>query len=522
MKLLIVDDEICTRKGMLQIINWEALGIHTVVSAENGEAGLSMARRIRPDIVITDIRMPKTDGISMAEMICEIVPHCRIIFISAYSDKMYYMGAIKLKAVRYLEKPIDVADLEQAVRQAVIERREFKKVESSNEITMGTQLRKVAAAMMRPETGSETETNLIKIDAGWSSILKAYSYITTAIVKLCLTVEGDEEAAWQEIIIQLGAVSGSMKIKYICTPWGRDKMVIYLFTAGLPRYAVLSYFCGKISESIQANYKFNISVGKTVMGISRAHESYFSASQVMRKAFFCPYGHVLLYDANMAEQPKVENLRELKKIISKELYTMNAEGALQSSDKLFELLKNNTDINIGKIKEVYYELLAEVFRLADEAPVNISSTIEPNEANWVLLTEAYNLIELHQFFVMHIERLFEKIENRKSEKTQISIIKDFIGKNYLDESLSVNDISIHLHISVSHICTIFKRETGFTINQYLTDFRIERAKRYLKDTRLCVSEISTKVGYRDNSYFGRLFRKMEGVTPLEYREGMNV
>ncbi|MCL1857241.1 MAG: response regulator, partial [Kiritimatiellaeota bacterium] len=109
--VLIVDDERMTREGLAESLDWRAAGVDRVFCAENGEAGLIMAKRILPDIVLTDIRMPRMDGITMAGRIRDILPECRIIFLSAYSEIDYYKAAIDLKAIRYLDKPIDAARL---------------------------------------------------------------------------------------------------------------------------------------------------------------------------------------------------------------------------------------------------------------------------------------------------------------------------------------------------------------------------------------------------------------------------
>jgi two-component system response regulator YesN len=84
--------------------------------------------------------------------------------------------------------------------------------------------------------------------------------------------------------------------------------------------------------------------------------------------------------------------------------------------------------------------------------------------------------------------------------------------------LSIKDISDHVFLSSSYVCTVFKNETGKTLNQYLTEFRIERAKKLLMDSRYKITDISTKVGYNDGNYFGKSFKKIVGLSPSEFRE----
>ena len=120
-KAAIVDDESATRDGLLKYVPWRELGVHEVCAAEDAESMLALCRRMHPDIVISDIRMPGMDGIELCKRLREMLPLCRIIFLSGYADKEYLMAAIELSAVSYIEKPVDIARLSQAITRAVSE-----------------------------------------------------------------------------------------------------------------------------------------------------------------------------------------------------------------------------------------------------------------------------------------------------------------------------------------------------------------------------------------------------------------
>ncbi len=107
MKLLIVDDEELTRTGVISSIDWQSIGIREVLQADDGINGIEVARVHRPDIVLCDVRMPRLDGIAMLEQLEEILPDIVPVFMSGYSDKEYLKAAIKLKAVNYIEKPLN-------------------------------------------------------------------------------------------------------------------------------------------------------------------------------------------------------------------------------------------------------------------------------------------------------------------------------------------------------------------------------------------------------------------------------
>lgn len=132
MKLLLVEDEELTREGVKRVIPWERLGITELKTAEDGEEGLRTALEFAPDLVLTDIRMPHMDGITMAFAIRKHLAHCRFIFMSGYSDKEYLLSAIQLSALNYLEKPIEPEEVERTIERAVAliqEDRERRRIE---------------------------------------------------------------------------------------------------------------------------------------------------------------------------------------------------------------------------------------------------------------------------------------------------------------------------------------------------------------------------------------------------------
>ena len=113
---------------------------------------------------------------------------------------------------------------------------------------------------------------------------------------------------------------------------------------------------------------------------------------------------------------------------------------------------------------------------------------------------------------------FRDLKNSSPENAVIYMIREFIGANYQNPSLPVKSISEHANMSASYTCTFFKNETGLTLNQYITEFRMKKATQLLADPRSRISDISSQVGYNDGNYFSKSFRKYTGVSPSEYRE----
>ena len=124
MKLLIADDELLTREGLASSIDWESLGIHQIFQADDGLRALHIAKLQEPDIILSDIRMPRMNGIELVEKLTELLPDTSIIFMSGYSDKEYLKAAIKLKAIDYVEKPLNPEEVQKTVAEAIRRRQQ--------------------------------------------------------------------------------------------------------------------------------------------------------------------------------------------------------------------------------------------------------------------------------------------------------------------------------------------------------------------------------------------------------------
>jgi len=200
MNLLIVEDERMTREGLVESLDWAQIGVSKVFSAENGEVGLFMAKRILPEIVLTDIRMPRMDGITMASRIREILPECRIIFLSAYSEIDYYKAAIDLKAIRYLDKPVEPEQLRAVITEAVADCVLLHRYKSTHEFHHMLERQKLADALCTDESIEliESEYKRLKLRA----VFKNKDYCTAVIINF----RPDFDAEMQEDIPVLASM----------------------------------------------------------------------------------------------------------------------------------------------------------------------------------------------------------------------------------------------------------------------------------------------------------------------------
>lgn len=514
MKLLIVDDEELTRIGVISSIDWPSIGIDEVLQADDGMNGLEMARRHKPDIILCDVRMPRLDGIQMLEQLEAILPDVVPVFMSGYSDKEYLKAAIKLKAVSYIEKPLDPLEIQDAVieaRDLCLEKKRTRHNQSIHSMESATRL---ALLLTQPYAHARENIDLL-VEELSLSISPSTSF--TAIV---LKTETEEELPINEagaIYMSVREFLKTFHMDCIFVEKRVQYMVYFLFGPSpgpAARKSIKEFFCKLYSRYS----RFCIASGDTLTGISKAYQSYTSAVILLQNSFFFPAGTFL---SPLHEEISEELRPELPAHPENEFLTLltgkDQAGTTVFLDKLFGFFCRNQDILPNQAKDLYYKL----FRALEEAARQLKLTISDKQENLMdALEKIFSFGELHQKLVRQTETFFQAADNTVEENSTIFMIKDYISQKYMNETLSVKDISDHVFLSTSYVCTFFKNETGQTLNQYLTEYRMEKAKQLLLDPRYKIADISSRVGYSDGNYFGKSFKKHTGFSPSEYREKM--
>lgn len=517
MKLLIVDDEELTRAGLIQTIDWNSLGIDELLEAENGEIGLAKALEEKPDIVLCDVRMPKMNGIDMLTKLEESNPNIVAIFMSGYSDKEYLMAAIKLKAINYIEKPIEPQELIQTIQRA-IEQCNRLKLQAGINVTHENQLASsLAYYFTMPYTANHEEINKLLTSFSAHYGKNKFKYVTSFIVKLKNVPENPESIP--QIFDALHGYLLGMHLHVIYTEKRVYHIVFHIYGELEPGKSTIRMISDKISQLVCGLGEFYISVGKIVCGEKEVYNSYQDAVIKMQNCFFYEIGTIITDD--VLAQSKTVNVNEVKSLIEKSneaIVEQDEPRIARLHNELFSLLNGCGGILPNQIKSLYYELFQAISReratkqmVTDIALLDTDNIID-------IVDNCFSIGQLNQLLVQRTKAYFADVRANSSENPTIRMIREYINMNYGDPSLSVKSISEYANLSVSYACTYFKSETGITLNQYITDYRIKKAKQLLVDPRIKVNEVSAAVGYNDGNYFAKIFRKATGLSPSEYRE----
>lgn len=522
-KVLIVDDEPAAVDAMIQVIDWEEMGLSVCARAFNGKEGLENFRLHQPEIVLTDVKMPVMDGIEMSRQIKMESPDTVIILISGYNEFEYVQSALQFGAVEYMLKPTDPDKLHQVLKKASeqIKRKKMRNQEFERMKQMAAEMKPVG----RNQFFNDLITYKMKEDEIWEGIAyydicleKKPYYLMKFLADRIQTETG--EYGNLEIIRQyqyfmilnqfrsLGRIEIFLNhgIWYALLQDIEDVEMLeeileqlsteYLETMGTILHSALSAQHMLLEELGQAKEECEVSA------------QYLLANPEEKYALYDGIVAIPFHDLQL-DQGSLENLN-LK------LHLMLKEEAITALDELFQELERKKAV-YALYQSICIQILLELYRIASQLNnAGLKGQIMQK------LTEV-NLSD-------SCELLYEKMKNMidlslsefrsESDKSTSRAIQDAIeyAKAHLNEKISLQDVANYVNLSKNYFCNLFKKEKKETFINYLTKLRMNQAKYYLKNTDFKVFEIAELVGYEDYIYFAQMFKKTTGISAGEYRE----
>lgn len=504
MKLLIVDDEKLPRSGLISSLDWDNLGIDEVLEASNGSEGIRLALKERPDIILTDMRMPRMDGVSMAKRVRENLPDTAIIFMSGYSDKEYLKAAIDLKAVSYVEKPLDTAEVSEAIKKA-----------SDELIAKGLVKRGISASI------KENEYHLAELftrppasgfpgDTPLPETMNADDLFTCIILKFSGSPADPDDG-----VFPFTERKGLNEIHIVKE---RDCLCVFIYGAKTERSSVQK-LCGELKDNCPYPGLVCIALGDTFHGIRHAYDSYASAVVLLQEAFFHDPVSLLENTGEMTATPPI--IKDMTVPYSEALESGDISQTEKVLSEILDQFSPPCRLLSSQVKDIYYQLFLALQKAVRHAQMS-EMILKEDQSIWDTVDKAGSLSQLHGELNKLTDEYITGLSGRGTESDMIFAIKEFIRKNYRNEALSIKSVSDHVNRSAPYVCTLFKTETGLTLNQYITGYRIEKAQELLSDPRYKITDVASRVGYNDVNYFGKIFKKVTNFSPSEFRSNLSV
>lgn len=542
LKIFLAEDEVVVRETIKRMIPWEELGFELVGEAADGEMALPLLIRQQPDLLITDIKMPFMDGLTLARLAKKKIPGLKVVILSGYDDFNYAKQAIGIGVEDYLLKPI--------TKNALIERLSEIRSRYEHEKTQKEYYEKFQREMQAYEKNSSRDFFEALVD-GSMDMMEVYKraeklgldIVAEAYNVLIFTMNCDEDFSGQRDEYS----SWEAESLELLENFFAGHSSAMLFRSNIFSYGVLlkgqretieenTRACvdeiRKILSRQDGRREWFLAVGQSVERLSQIQKSYHTASRAFSQRYL--YDENILYYDEMETmehpggQAETEDNAYLQKV------DVNALNPAILQKFLSNGLQEETE---NFVKDYFYAIGQEpmeslVFRNYVILNVRFSvisfikglgcdtNEMESADTEEVLAESGKNMESAIAYAKKMISQAIE-IRDQNSGNKNRSILRtavDFIDSHYMEEDISLNTVANVANVSSNHFSALFSQNMGQTFIEYLTTLRMNKAKELLRCTGMRSSEIAGEIGYKDAHYFSYLFKKTQGMTPSDYRK----
>lgn len=527
MKLLIADDEPIVRNGIAGSIPWESKGFTEVYTAEDGLIAYQKTREYNIDVLLADIRMPGMDGLELIQKVKELDDSIKVIILTAYDDFDYARKAVSLGAVDYLLKPVDPDLLIETVLKAKAAREKERSEREENQ-----RVREVLADSM-PELRERFFNSLLKGEWGLHMLKKA-EYLNIHIddvYSFCLAVmlEETDDLSEEDKQIEMFKLRRAME-DYICRlnlngfvteQQGNIQMLILNGYKDKNQTQKLWEQIGENLHEFIAAEGFNVTlgVGNIADNLRRIHTSAEQAINAVGYRFYLGKGSVIyLKDVEPSGNSIYQDIYEITQSLLPYIKRGESDEVNEQIDTIFRSMAQSM-VPISVARRWIFEIVMTLSRAMYEINENPDMLFKDSDP-WHEVNSLKTLEELKKWLDDLIITSMEYIDIRKNSRNMdiVNEIYKIVEQRFKEQDLNLNAIADILHYTPNYLSFVFKQITGENFTDFLTRYRIEKAKKLLTDKRTKVYNVSTEVGYADPKYFSKIFKKITGYTPAEFRE----
>ena len=488
-KMIIVDDEPSTRQGIAGLADWWGMGIDVCGQAENGIEALALLRETHPDVIICDVRMPKMDGITMVSQALTLLPRLRVIFISGYADKQYLQSAIRFGAVDYIDKPFEPFELVEAVERALRQLGDDAPAYEDNDLALRL------LTHPHPESFS-----------GDPAVMRLLAGCFVAHIRYVPTRSTEQLTGASLPMLmrtQYGILHQVLK-RYLASDCLLSPLQdgFLLIAQGEPAERL------PVLHALLAEVEFAST--QLFLGVSNPHrhaaslkEAFQEAEEASRYAFFLGFGKIMCF-AHAPTQPFVPDAT-MEGRIHGALQKGEIDTAIAWLRDYIAGMQGSNAASIPLIRNVLGGFSASILSQDGEKAALIHA-IQTAQT----LPDIQELLTLRMLSLTHAARALNPTAHIVA-----------VASQYIDSSLlqiqSIQDVASHCHVSLSHLCYIFKKSTGVTLGEYMTQRKLARAEELLRTTDMKIGQISEMLGFQSADYFSKLFHRRFRQSPRDYR-----
>lgn len=526
-KLLIVDDERIVIDAVKFIVKKEIPNIVVERTASTGREAIQAASEVKPDIVLMDIRMPGINGIEAIKEIKKIYSDVQFIIMSAYEQFEFAKQSVELGVIDYLMKPVNkakiISTLTKITRKLDLEKQreeiQLDNIEKYKKALTVLEQGFIYSILFNKEYGTDLqkykEILNLTTDTGYILILKMTD--TKSEKRISTGLKSHKIYSDFKNILKY-------KTKCVVGPILVDSIIVYIQDNGGDEYMrrlesirLAEEIITKISQK-EPEIKLQISIGSLRNDFELIY-SYEEAVKAMRSIDDGTVIHISDVSGNLMNYDgdfRVEEGALINSIESGD--TANINSILHKLFNKCEKTIYNSDCEFRShgFRSRLIEIMVMAHRIADETGVQKDAYLNYDDYLGLMIEmDDYEVFKT--WFIQKIMYIANKIKQYRETTTSEIIIKaNNIIHNEYKTDISLDGLSKQLGISPQYFSRLYKNETGRNFIEYLTDIRIMKAKKLIRDGGYSIKEICYMVGYSDPNYFSRLFKKIEGKSPTEY------
>lgn len=534
LKVFLVEDEFVFREGLKNNIPWEQYGYEFVGEASDGEMALPLIRAAKPDVLITDIKMPFMDGLSLSKIVSSEFPKIKIVIISGYDDFEYARQAIEVGAIQYLLKPIT----KMALRKTLLEMKEKIEQESEqsdwqqrfgNEMHEYEQFARrrffeklLQAEMSVKDIYEEASRLSLEITA------ESYNLIFFSI-RPRVSEGAPGEADWFMAEQDKALYYILRHPQYILFSWNVNCWGILVKSESIHMEEVTDRCVNHIRQVCspqEERLEWFVAISSPIERLSMMHECYQKVNHYMAYRFIVPGMHILtentLSDYLLGQEEKKIGHVDPASVDPEIIRDFLRKGNfMEIHDFAASYLKGFQDALRSKMFLDYIILSMRYTVTAYLDALGIAQESYQGRLEKYLDSTGLNAETIEDYFIFLLELALE-LRDQKSDLQSGRILRkaqEYIDVNFSNESLSLNEVAKEVGVSSNYLSAIFSQNMQKTFIEYVTGRRMERAKHLLNTTDRSSGDIAAEVGYKDPHYFSFVFKKTQGLSPREYRTG---
>ncbi len=521
MKVLIVDDEPIIREGMRSMISWEQAGFTELMEAVDAHEALELIETRQPDLIITDIFMPEMSGIEFAEQVKDKYPAIQIIILTGYEKFEYAKEAIRIGVAQYMVKPLFPEELAAVVREVSrgIEKQRgderwkqdaARRLDQYNPIIMEKFWRdRLVGANKNSQVIREQQQLGISLNGHQVQCISIHTrpemttsfYSRSDLQLLAYAVRNIAEEMFQECNVHFCDVEPFQLYAVFLEPLVVERLHHFHYNIeGLLKLKVFIGIGMKYQELDELPLSAREADEAAQLLLSTGESGVVRYDQMQDKKnsrVYYPYAQ----EKQLLQEMRFGTPRSHPSWIIPFMKALNDQAAAFPVRKL-----------------IYVQLLSAVYRLADE--YELEDVMGAFQHNYRLIERAVAEPEIQLLFQELFNRFVEGRSRAQAGNVERLVEEAIclIGQQYPNNLFSVGTIAEELNVSPKYLSRIFRKVTGKTCIDYITQVRVDQAKEWLRSTSLRSLEIGEKVGYSNPNYFSLVFKKQTGMSPTEYRQ----